>query len=79
MFDDPKQLATAPLHAVIQLLMVSLAVTTPLLIVWAVWNWRKVSRDYRYGARIGVFAVGLLAIWIITRYDPGRVWYWFFD
>jgi hypothetical protein len=79
MFDDPKQLATAPLHSAIQILLVSLFVTIPLVIFWAVWNWRKIFSDWRYRACIGAFAAGLLAFWALAHYDPGRVWYWFFD
>ncbi len=79
MSDDPKQLATAPLHLVFQVLLISLVVAIPLLIAFAVWNWRKILRDWRYAAHIGVFAVGLLAIWLLVGYDPGHVWDWFFD
>ena len=79
MLDDPKQLATAPLHCVLVVLLLSLGGTIPLLVVLAVWNRRKVLSDWRYSLRIGVFAVGLLTFWILTHYDAGHVWEWFFD
>ena len=80
MLDDPKNLATAPLHFVNQILLVSLFVSIPLLIVWAAWNWRKIIfGDWRYRVEMGVYSVGLLVVWALIRYDPGHVWYWFFD
>jgi hypothetical protein len=80
MFDDPKQFAPAPLDWAINVLELSFVVSIPLLIGLAVWNWRKVRSDWRYSALIGVFAAGLLAIFILsTAYDPGRVWKWFWD
>jgi hypothetical protein len=79
MSDDPKQLATAPLHLVFQLLFLSLIVVIPLMIAWVMRNWRKVIRDWRYRLRFGLFAVGVLAFWTLTHYDPGHVWDWFFD
>jgi hypothetical protein len=78
-YDDPKQLATAPLHVVFQLLLISLGVVIPLVIVFAMWNWRKVVSDWRYRVRIAVFGVGVAALCILTHYDPWRVWDWFFD
>jgi hypothetical protein len=74
MFDDPKQLATAPLHLVFQLLLLSLGAVIPFPIVFALWSWDKILKDWRYSVRIGAFAVGLLAIWFVAHYDPGRVW-----
>ncbi|MGA8871460.1 MAG: hypothetical protein WB460_10005 [Candidatus Acidiferrales bacterium] len=79
MLDDPKELPTAPLHFTFQLLLLSLIVAIPLLIVFAGWNWRKILGDWRYSACLGAFAVGLLSIWLLAHYDPGRVWYWFLD
>jgi hypothetical protein len=78
MLDDPK-LATAPLDLVLWALLLSLGVAVPLLIVFAVGNCRKIIGDWRYRVRIGVFAIGVLAIWTLTHYDPGRVWAWFLD
>jgi hypothetical protein len=77
--DDPKQLATAPVHLVLQLVLISLGVAIPLVVVFVMWNWRKVVSDWRYRVRIAVFGVGVAAFWILTRYDPGRIWDWFFD
>jgi hypothetical protein len=75
MLDDPKQLATAPLHSVNQILLFSLVVTVPLLIVWAAWNWRKFSfGNWRYRAGMSAFTVGLVVVWALMQYDPGRVW-----
>jgi hypothetical protein len=80
MLDDVKQLATAPLHSVNQMLLVSLFGTIPLPIVWAAWNWRKIIfGDWRYPAGMRMFAVGLVFVWAFMKYDPGRVWYWFLD
>jgi hypothetical protein len=79
MFDDPKQLATAPLHLVFQVLSLSLRVAIPLLLVFGVWNGSKILNDWRNSLRIGIFAIGLLAIWLLAHYDPGRVWDWFLD
>jgi hypothetical protein len=80
MLDDPKQLATAPLHSVNEILLFSLVVTVPVLIVWASWNWRKIAfGDRRYRVGMGAFTVGLVFVWALMQYDPGRVWYWFLD
>jgi hypothetical protein len=79
MSDDPKQLATAPLHLVFQVLFLSLIFAIPLMITWVMRNWRKVIRDWRYSVRLGLFVVGVLAFWTLTHYDPGHVWDWFFD
>ena len=79
MFDDPKQLATAPLHLVFQVLLLSLCVAIALLFVFSVWNWRKIVSDWRYSVRIGVFTAGLLATCLLAHYDPGHVWDWFLD
>jgi hypothetical protein len=79
MFDDPKELATAPLHLVFQLVLQSLEAVIPVLVVSAVWNWRKLLSDWRYSVQLGVFAIGLLAIWMSSHYDPGRVWSCFLD
>jgi len=46
MFDDPKQLVTAPLHLVFQVLLLSLGVAIPVLIVFALWNWPKILIDW---------------------------------
>jgi len=79
MTDDPKNIAIELLHLLVLLFFVSLPATIPLTIVLAVWNWRKLLRDWRYSVRVGAFAVGLLALWMLINYDPGHVWYWFFD
>ena len=79
MFDDPKQLSTALLHLVAQVLLLSLGLAIPLVVIFAGWNWRKILNDWRYSVRIGVFAVGLAAFWVLNQYDPGDIWYWFFD
>lgn len=79
MFDDPMPSATAPLDLVIWVLLVSLIVAVPLLIVFTLSNWSKLRSDRRYFVGIGVFAVGLLAVWTLAYYDPGRVWAWFLD
>jgi hypothetical protein len=69
-YDDPKQLATAPLHLVLQLVLFSLDVAIPLVVVFATWNWRKVVSDWLYRVRIAVFGVGVATFWILTHYDP---------
>jgi hypothetical protein len=79
MFDDPKQLSTAPMHLVLQLLLMSLGIVIPLVIILAAWNWRKLFSDWRYTVCIGMFAAGLLAMWILSSYDPGHIWDWFVD
>jgi hypothetical protein len=79
MSDDPKQLATAPLHLVFQQLLLSLIIAIPLMIAWFMRNWRTVIRDWRYRVRFWLFVVGVLAFWTLTHYDPGHVWDWFFD
>ena len=72
-YDDPKQLVTAPVHLIFQLLLISLPVAILFLIVWFARNWQKTIRDWRYGVRVGVFVWGLLAFWMISQYDPGQV------
>jgi hypothetical protein len=79
MLDDPKELATAPLHCVFLLLVPSMGIALPLLIVWVLRNWRKVQSDRQYRVHIGVFAVGFLAFCLLVHFDPGRVWDWFLD
>ena len=77
--DDPKQLAVEPLHLLVMLLFLSLAVAIPSLIVLAICNWRKFLSDWRYSAHVGTFAAGILILWALINYDPGNVWFWFFD
>jgi hypothetical protein len=78
-FDDPGQLATAPLHSVISVLQLSSVLAVPLLIVSVALMWRKILSNWRYAVWIGVSAVGLLALLLLVHYDPGRVWDWFLD
>ncbi len=77
--DDPKQVAVEPLHLLVMLLFISLAVAIPSLIVLAICNWRKFLSDWRYSAHVGTFAAGILILWALINYDPGNVWFWFFD
>src|SRR5690242_2789626 len=79
MLDDPKHLTTAPLHLVFQLIFLLSFLVIPLPMFLALWNCRKTCSDRRYSVGIGVLAVGLLAIWLVNHYDPGRVWDWFLD
>jgi len=78
-YDDPKQLATAPFHLILQLLLLSLGVAIPIVVFLAAWNWRKVCSDWRYRVHVAVFLVGVATFWVLANYDPGRVWDWFFD
>lgn len=77
--DDPKQVAVEPLHLLVMLLFISLPVVIPSLIALAICNWRKFLRDWRYSAHVGTFAAGILILWALINYDPGNVWFWFFD
>jgi hypothetical protein len=79
MVDDPKQFVPAPLDWAVNVLELSFVVAIPLLVGLAVRNWRKVLTDWRYSVIIGAFGAGLLAIFILSAYDPGRVWKWFWD
>jgi hypothetical protein len=83
MLDDPKQLPTAPLHLVFQLLfMTSFPVLPALvigLVVWAGFKWRRILSAPQYSVRICIFRLGLGALWILALHDPGRVWDWFLD
>jgi hypothetical protein len=79
MLDDPKELATEPLHLIVWVFILSLGVATPFLIGFAIRNRRKIFNDWRYLVRIGMFATGLFAFWLLIYFDPGRVWYWFLD
>jgi len=80
MLDDPKQFATVPFHlafVVFQFLFLSSFLAIPLPMGLALWNHRKILSDWRSSLRFGVFAFGLLAIWLVAHYD--RVWDWFLD
>ena len=77
--DDPKQVAIEPFHLLVMLLFLSLAVAIPSLIVLAICNWRKFLSDWRYSAHVGTFAAGIMILWALINYDPGNVWFWFFD
>lgn len=83
MADDPKQLATAPLHLIFQLLFIACLPVLPVLfiglIIWAGFRWRTVIHDPQYSLRIGIFGLGMVALWIFVNHDPGRVWDWFLD
>lgn len=65
--DDPKQLATAPHHLAFQLVLLFLVFVIPVVVVSAISNWRKLLSDWRYSAQLGVFAIGLLAIWMSSH------------
>lgn len=77
--DDPKIVAIEPVHLLVMLLFVSLVIAIPVVVVLAAWNWRRLLSEWRYSAHIVAFAIGLLALWILIDYDPGNVWYWYFD
>lgn len=79
MYDDPMQFAPAPLVWAVDVLELSFLGSIPLLFGLAVWNWRKGVSDWRYSVLLGVFAAGLLAIFILSIVDPGLVWKWFWD
>jgi hypothetical protein len=79
MLDDPKDLVTELLGLVVWVLLLSLLLAVPSLIVLVIRNWRKIINERQYLVRIGVFAAGLLAFWLLVHFDPGRVWYTFFD
>jgi undecaprenyl pyrophosphate phosphatase UppP len=79
MYDDPMQFAPAPLVWVVDALELSFLGSIPLLFGLTVWNWRKGVTDWRYSVLLGVFAAGLLAIFILSIVDPGLVWKWFWD
>ena len=77
MFDDPKNLATAPFHSVLVLLLLLSVGGIPVMMFLALWNWNKPLSDRRYAWRVGVFAAGLIALWIFAGHDA--VWDWFLD
>src|SRR5215467_12123288 len=63
MLDDPKNLPTAPLHFVFQLLLLVLSFAIPFLVFAAAWSWRKILKDWRYSVRVGIFVIGLITAW----------------
>lgn len=78
-FDDPGQLATAPLHLVLWVLLAAWPATILLPVVLAALKWREILSNWRYAVSIGVSAVGSLAFLLLVHYDPGRIWDWFLD
>lgn len=45
MLDDPKHLATAPLHLAFQVLLLSLVIVVPAMVVLTAWHWRRLVSD----------------------------------
>jgi len=79
MLDDPGQVPASPLLFVLDLLILLAFVAIPLPMFLALWNCRKILSDWRYSLPIAVFAVGWKAIWLLKKYDPGRIWDCFLD
>jgi len=77
--DDPNIVAVEPLHLLVMLLFISLPAVIPLMVVLALWKWRKLLKDWRYSIHIGGFAVGLIVLWLLIHLDPGGFWNWYFD
>ena len=77
--DDPKAIAIGSIHLVWQVLMISLIPAGILLGAVAARNWRRVVQHRPYSVRLGVFAVGLVLVQVLSRFDPGRVWVWLAD
>ena len=76
--DDPGQSPSLVLSVFYALFLLSfLAIPLPMFL--ALWNYPKILHDRRYSIRVAVMAVGLIAIWCLNHYDPGRVWDWFLD
>jgi hypothetical protein len=51
----------------------------PLIVIVSVARRRRVLRDRRYQVALASYALGLLVLILLIRYDPGGIWYWFLD
>jgi hypothetical protein len=77
--DDPKRLATAPIHVAFQAMAFSALAAIPVVVVIVAKNWQTIFLDRRYSVRVGAFVLGLVVVGALSRYDPGDVWKWLAD
>ena len=77
--DDPKYLATAPMHLVSTALVLLLYPLSLMLVVVALKNWRVVRYQIAYSRWCAIFVLGWAGIYLSSFYDPGGVWYWWWD
>jgi hypothetical protein len=77
--DDPKQLATAPLHLIYQLLFIGLLPAFFWLIFMTISHRKALRAPSFYPFGWGIFLSGALILHFLTSADPGNVWYWLAD
>jgi glucan phosphoethanolaminetransferase (alkaline phosphatase superfamily) len=51
----------------------------PLILIVSVARRRKVLRERRYQIALVSYALGLLVLVLLIRFDPAGIWYWFLD
>jgi len=78
-FNDPKSLSTAPIHWLSTLFVFLAYPAAIFLIAVAVKNWRVVRVARIYWPWLIFFTVTFVALETVGHYDPGQVWYWWWD
>ena len=76
--DDPKQLATAPLHFVSTLVLLAVLPGAIFLTAVSIKNWRTLRTSHVYWPWIGFLVVSLAFLLWISRTET-RTWSWWAD
>ena len=79
MTDSPSSLLAQIVGCLVSLLAIGLVIAVPVAIALTIASWKDFRRDWRYLVRPTLFALGVLALVQLVRYDPGRIWTWFMD
>ena|SRR5687768_8669041 len=77
--NDPKHLLTAPLHLVSTALVLLLHPLLLLVVAVAAQNWRVIRSNAAYWPWLSVLGLGWALIVLSGHFDPGAVWYWWWD
>jgi len=79
MLDDPKNIATKPLHLIYVLLLLGFVPAFFLLVLLTVSNCKAIRARSLYSVGWVIFVLGAIALFFVVRADPGNVWEWLAD
>ena len=77
--NDPKDLATGPLHLISSVLVLAQLPLFVFVLTVLIKSYRTLVRPSAYWFWIAVFLGGYVITHLLGRSDPGNVWYWWWD
>jgi len=77
--NDPKDLATWPLHLLVAALVLTVYPAAIFTVAVTARSWRVLRTASAYRWWFAMFIVGHIGIQLSARFDPWRVWYWWWD